>query len=429
LRLTINARTILWIIAAAAAVVFRRPVLLSASPLLIGLLLANLIEPAVALLEKRTRLSRAVAAGVVIALLVLVFGYVGTLVVTQIANELIELSRLLPAHQQAAMDLFNAFLAWSQGVFQGLPDEVQAYLQENVQNLSGRATELAGAVINRVLTTILGVPTAVLVLVFGILAAFFASKDLDLVHRTLLQVLPSRWRQTMADARDKILVDLGRFFKAYFVLFIISAVQAVIGLSLIDAKYWIVLSLLMAALDSIPIVGPGFILVPWAAWAFYTGAVTQAVILFALFVIMFVVRQALQPKLLGDSVGVHPLTMLVALWAGIVTVGVWGIIVGPVVVIVAKAAHNAGLFRFGGDPGTEANEPSGGADGHVGGDTGRADAPGRGPAQPDTGSRPRGETDSPADAAAGAVAAAEVPTSAAAGTVTKDGADGPPPAP
>src|SRR5690606_13366427 len=155
--------------------------------------------------------------------------------------------------------------------------------------------------------------------------------------------------QTVADARDKILLDLGRFFKAYGVLFLISAAQAAIGLSLINARYWLVLSVIMALLDSIPIVGPGFVLVPWAVYFLYVGLLKEAVILLALFVIMFVVRQVLQPKLLGDSVGVHPLMMLLALWAGLVTVGVWGFIVGPVVVIVAKAAYDAGLFRFGAD--------------------------------------------------------------------------------
>lgn len=349
MRFAIDLRTILWLVALVVAVVFRGPIFLSLLPFLLGLVLANFIEPIVTLFETRARMPRAIAAAVALAVLVIVVGYLGTWVATEMANELIELSRLLPTHQRTAMDIFNSVMAWGQNIFQELPDEVQTYLQDSVQNLARSATEWAGTIINRVLGTIAAVPTATLIIVIGIVATYFFAKDRDIVHPALLRILPLRMRQTVADARDKILVDLAGFFKAQLILFIISAVQAAIGLAFVETKYWIVLSLTMAFLDMIPIVGPGFILVPWAAYALYVGAVKQAVILLALFVIMFAVRQVLQPKLLGDSVGVHPLMMLLALWAGLVTVGVWGFIVGPVIVIVAKAVHNAGLFRTNGD--------------------------------------------------------------------------------
>lgn len=345
MRFAIDLRTIFWLIALVVVVVFRGPIFISLLPFLLGLVLATFIEPVVSLFEARTRMPRAIAAAVALGLLVIVVGYLGTWIATEMANELIELSRLLPTHQRTAMDIFNQVMAWGQNAFQELPDEVQTYLQESVQNLARSATEWAGTIINRVLGTIAGVPTATLIIVIGIVATYFFAKDRDVVNPALLRLLPLRMRQTAAEARDKILVDLGGFFKAQLILFIISAVQAAIGLSFVNTKYWIVLSLIMAFLDMIPIVGPGFILVPWAAYALYTGALQQAIILLALFVIMFAVRQVLQPKLLGDSVGVHPLMMLLALWAGLVTVGVWGFIVGPVVVIVAKAVHNAGLFK------------------------------------------------------------------------------------
>lgn len=344
LRFAIDLRTIIWLIVAAAVVVFRGPIFISLLPFLLGFVLANFIEPLVALFERRTRLPRAMAAAVGLGVLVLVLGYLGSWATSQIAHELIELSQLLPVHQRTAMEMFNSFLAWSQGIFQDLPEEMQTYVQDSVQDLARGATELAGAVINRVLTAMAAVPTITLVLVIGIVATYFFSKDRDVIQPALVNALPARMRETVATARDKILVDLGRFFKAYIILFFISATLGAVGLSFVDTKYWLVLSLTMAVLDSIPIVGPAFVLLPWAAVSLYMGAVRQAVILAVLCAVMFVVRQVLQPKLLGDSVGVHPLMMLLAIWGGLVTVGALGIIVGPVVVIIAKAIRNAGLF-------------------------------------------------------------------------------------
>lgn len=344
-RLAVDLRAILWLGALAALIVFRGPVFISLLPFVIGLVLANFIEPIVALFEQGARMPRGVAAALAVALLVVVLGYLGTWMVTEITHELIELSRLLPAHQRTAVELFNTFLARGQGIFQELPDDVQALLQETAQNMARSGTELATAAINRMLAAVANVPTVTLIVAIAIVAAFFFAKDRDVVHPALLKALPLRMREVVAEARDKILLDLARFFRAYAILFLISAGLAAVGLLFVDTKYWIVLSLTLAVLDSIPIVGPAFVLLPWAAYALYMGAVRQAVILVILCAVMFVVRQLLQPKLLGDSVGVHPLMMLLALWAGLVTVGFLGVFVGPAVVIAVKAAHNAGLLN------------------------------------------------------------------------------------
>jgi len=344
LRLAIDLRTLLWIGVLAALIVFRGPVFLSLLPFVIGLVLANLIEPIVGFFERWGRLPRGVAAALALALVVGVVGYAGTWLATELTRELIQLSRLLPAHQDAAVELFNTFLAWGQRMFQELPAEVQAYLQQAAQNVARSGTELAAAAVDRVLDAVAAVPTISLVLALAVVATFFFAKDRYVVHSVLVQALPARVREVAAEAQDKILRDLASFFRAYFILFLISAALAATGLLFAQTRYWIVLSVVLAILDSIPMVGPALVLLPWAGYALYMGAVGQAVVLAVTCAVMFVVRQVLQPKLLGDSVGVHPLLMLLALWAGLVTVGVWGVIVGPAAVIALKAAHKAGVF-------------------------------------------------------------------------------------
>ena len=118
------------------------------------------------------------------------------------------------------------------------------------------------------------------------------------------------------------------------------------GLFIIGTRYWVLLALVIGLLDSIPIIGPGIVFTPWIAVSAITGDLNRAVYLTVLYFLIFAVHQLAEPKIMGDSVGVHPLVMLLAIYGGIVFFGVWGIIAGPFLAIMVKAILDAGLMRL-----------------------------------------------------------------------------------
>lgn len=332
------------VIAIIVVIIFRGPIIAALLPFLLALVLAYLIEPIIDRLERRIRLPRAAATLITIGALVIVAGYVGLWILTNVYNELLELTMLLPAHQKTATELFNTLIARGQEIFQELPREVSSYLQEEMTNLSRKATELVGTITNRLLGAVAVLPVVAVVSTITIIATYFFAKDKEIVHNTLLRAAPLRLRPTVATARDKILVDLAGFFKAQLLLFLINTAIAALGLYFIQTNYWIVLSLTLGILDLVPVVGPGLVLIPWAIIGLLLGNVKLALQLITLLAVMFAVRQILQAKILGDSTGIHPVLMLVSLWVGIVMFGVWGFAVGPVLIIVGKAVWNAGIF-------------------------------------------------------------------------------------
>ena len=324
--------------------VFRGPIFISLLPFLLGLVLATFMSPRV-LVRSVARTARAIAAAVALGLLVIVVGYLGTWIATEMANELIELSRLLPTHQRTAMDIFNQVMAWGQNAFQELPDEVQTYLQDSVQNLARSATEWAGTIINRVLGTIAGVPTATLIIVIGIVATYFFAKDRDIVNPALLRLLPLRMRQTAAEARQD-LGRLGRLFQgtAHPLHHQRGASRHRIVIRQHEVLDRAVVDYGVSRHD--PHRGTGLHFGTMGGLRSLYGRPAASHHLVGV-VRHHVCRAASAAAEALGRLGraLHPLMMLLALWAGLVTVGVWGFIVGPVVVIVAKAVHNAGLFK------------------------------------------------------------------------------------
>ena len=129
-------------------------------------------------------------------------------------------------------------------------------------------------------------------------------------------------------------------------MLIISTVMAGVGLFLIGTRYWLLIAILIGILDNIPVVGPGIMFTPWVAVNVIMGSTDRAVYLTILYLVIFAVRQLSEPKIMGDSVGIHPLLMLMAIYGGIVFFGVWGIFVGPLIAILIRAATLSGLFKF-----------------------------------------------------------------------------------
>lgn len=91
-------------------------------------------------------------------------------------------------------------------------------------------------------------------------------------------------------------------------------------------------------------IGPGTIFVPWIIWEFATGSTRMGVSLLLVYATISIVRQVLEPKIVGDNIGLHPLVTLISLYVGLQLGGLVGMILGPVSVVIFMACYRAGIF-------------------------------------------------------------------------------------
>ena len=115
-----------------------------------------------------------------------------------------------------------------------------------------------------------------------------------------------------------------------------------IGLALLRVPYAFIFALLIALVDFLPLLGTGIILIPWAVVSLLLGEVRLGIGLLALYVFSSVVRQILEPKLIGGGLGLHPLLSLAAMYAGLKLFGVWGMVLAPLVAAGVKSVFHEG---------------------------------------------------------------------------------------
>lgn len=329
-------------------VVFRGYIIASILPFFIAFILAGLMEPGIRYLHEKIRLPRSAAVIAVFLIVLVAGGYSTTLVVAKILSELVDMSGQAGVYQatmvEIGTDLLNRITEATDEEL--LPPQIRNAISNAIETVSEQGEQFARSSIQSLLDTFVALPGLLVVIVITLIATFFIAKDRELISKGLFRMAPARWRGPLSTAQENIVVDMVGFLKAQFVLFLLTTVVAALGLYLIGSRYWMTLALLAGILDLIPVIGPGFLMFPWAGVSLLMGDTRLAVFLILIHAAIFLVRQLLQPKILGDSIGVHPLLMLVTIYAGIVCFGVQGLIVGPAIIIIIRGLLTSGLLRF-----------------------------------------------------------------------------------
>jgi len=216
--------------------------------------------------------------------------------------------------------------------------------------LSGGLSKVTSRLASLAADFIAALPKTVVGFVIGTVALFYLSLDYDRVRRGLAEHLPPGIRRWSSGVKKRMGNVFSGYVKAYFLLFLITYAELLLGLTFLRVRYAILVALIVAAVDVLPVLGVGTVLIPWSAVLFLSGDYYRAVGFLVLFGIIYAVRQVAESRLVGKCIGIHPLAALVAVYAGFRLFGLGGMILGPIAAYLVKWLLSGGK---------ETAEPSG----------------------------------------------------------------------
>ena len=303
-------------IAMAIGFIFFRFLLDFFTPFIIGLAIALLMEPLVRFLTLRGRFKRSLAAFVSLLILTLAGASIGRMGVSALYREAGEFLEQAPAYVTA------------------LQEWLAAYPFIPAAGLLTRLGEWLSTQSIRAVSYVPGVLIGILLILFS---AFFFSRDREIIFDFIVRWSPDWLTQYAEPIGIRLYRAAGGFLKCEFILFAMVATACIIGLWMLRSPYAMMLGLVTALFDSLPIVGSGLILWPWAGYLALTGQHAQAAGLLVLYGVITVIRNFIGPKILGDQIDMHPLAAVMAIFIGIKAFGAAGLLAGPAMVIAAQA--------------------------------------------------------------------------------------------
>lgn len=318
--------------------IYRSQLLQALTPFFLAVIIASMIEPLITFSQNKLRLGRTPAALISLLLGVCVLAYIITLVLINGVNQIWTLASQLPKNQQYLVNEISTFFTNLRNLYPALSEESMKVLESILSNVFSSLQGIISVVINRILAFTASLPNVFIVLLITFLATYFIAKDKKTITYSIIKRVPPKWRKDFSFAAGRAIREIIGFIKGQiFLSFITLALSALFMAFFIKSPYWMLLSIVLALLDAIPVMGPGLILMPWAIVALFTGHINVTWILVILYVLIIILRQTLQPKILGNYTGIHPLLMLFSIYAGLILFGIWGLFIGPILVIMIRA--------------------------------------------------------------------------------------------
>lgn len=212
-------------------------------------------------------------------------------------------------------------------------------------DLSALSASLSGA-----WDVVKGVPSNLLSVLITIISCVFVTADYDNIKSLILGMCTKPEREKLIKSKRTVMKGVSKLFKSYATLMLITFAEMFIGLTFMkligvyNGGYIAIISLVTSIVDIIPVLGTGTVLIPWALYNFIVGNIGFGIGLLVLYIVITVLRQVIEPKLVANQVGLPAIVTIMAMFIGTKLFGVLGVIILPLTVIIVKLMYDEGVI-------------------------------------------------------------------------------------
>ena len=344
---------VFYIIAAVLVAVFVPKLIIFFLPFVIGWIVAAIANPAIKFFEEKIKFKRKASSAIFIVLILAIIILALYGIIVFLINQGIGFISSIPNEWEAIRQSLNTFGDSLNKITANLPSElskpfrnfgnsIMGALGNFVSNLTSK--ENSSALISKISEGIGSVANVVVGIIMTVLSAYFFAVERNTVIEGCKKHLSEKVRNKVEAAIRGLKTAVGGYFKAQLWIELWVYVITVIGLLILRIDYAALIALGIAFLDFLPFFGAGLIMVPWAVVAFANNDIWIAVGLLITWGVGQLVRQLIQPKIVGDQVGVPPLPTLILLYLGYKWIGVFGMVIALPIAMIFIALYEEHVF-------------------------------------------------------------------------------------
>lgn len=318
-------------------------------PFIIGFIIAVVTRPAAKSLSRKSGMKTGLCSVLVVLTIVTLFILICVYGASRLALGLTDTVKLLPQLASQLVLLLNSVASKLSAMLKSAPNGANLGIDTSLNSISRKILELTtiedgtGKMIQN---TIKAMPGFLFNSTITVVAACFISADYPKVTGFLMRQLPQRYRETVFDLKAFFITTVAHIIKAYLKLMVITFVELALGLTILRVHHSIVIAAVISIVDVLPVLGTGTVMIPWSAVEFLLGNYYLGFGLAIVYGIITVVRNILEPKIVGGHIGLHPLVTLIAIVVGLKALGFLGMILFPIAILFLKHLRESGIIKL-----------------------------------------------------------------------------------
>lgn len=344
-------------------------------PIILAFLFAMILQKPKNFLTRKTPLKKGSAAVLCVFIGISLIALAVSLVGVRVAEEIKGFIDYMIIRLQDIDSLVTAVETAVYSFIGRLPDFVEGTLRESAaaiftevrEYLAGQNVEMPEQIgslgsafnlswitkpLSGVVSTASKVPSFLIAFLVSVITTCFMTADYEVITDFINAQLSEKKREDYKRAKTLLKSSLGKMGKAYILIMLVTFSEMLIGLSLLkllgifNSSYIVIISVVTAIIDVIPVLGTGTILIPWAVICLFMGNYPMAIGLGVLYAIITVIRQIVEPKLVAGQLGLPPFVTISAMYIGLKTMGVFGVFIAPMIIIMLKLLNDEGIIHL-----------------------------------------------------------------------------------
>ncbi|GGG83950.1 sporulation integral membrane protein YtvI [Paenibacillus radicis (ex Gao et al. 2016)] len=316
-----------------------------ATPIFFSFIIYMCIEPLAKRLNK-IGIKKSIASGISILLFSIValaaFSGLAYVIMDQ-TKDFIEYK--LPEYQRILENQIASNTGLLQGRIEALPQDWVVKITEYISSATEKLPKLIQTVFMSLYGYVTSFSTFLFNLIIGVVLAYFLSIEIKMWKKTANEKTPNTFKKAFFFLRENVFKGIAGYIKAQAKMISITFIVIFVSLLLLGVNNALMISVIAAIFDILPLLGVGTIFIPWIIYLFIVGQTSLAIWVSVLFLVVVLARQILEPKITGDTLGVSAFTMLAFMIISLKLFGIAGVILSPILIILIKALYDQGFFH------------------------------------------------------------------------------------
>jgi len=338
-------------IIAAIVVVLAKYLIPLLAPFVFALVVAGLLQRPIRFLDRmlpiRKRLCGLICAVLFFVVLVMVSYFGGGGIISGIESVLVDLPNFYSRTvEPMVMDIFNNLESLEVWGNMNMTDILSDMETQIMEALAGVAANVSGKAVAVVSGVAVSLPGLFIKLVLFIIGTVFISMDYDVLLGWCLNQMSDKARNIFFEVKEYIVGTLFVVIRSYILIMSITFVELSIALTIIKIDNSILIALCIAIFDILPVLGTGGVMIPWTVTNLVLGNFKLAAGLAITYVIVTIIRNIIEPKIVGGQIGLNPIVTITAMYAGLKIFGFIGFILGPITVLFLMHMNETGYIKL-----------------------------------------------------------------------------------
>lgn len=321
------------------------------APFLMAFVFAFILKKPINFLNRKCRINRTLAAILLVILFYAVIGVLFTLIGIRLFTSVQQLFFYIPQFyakdiEPSLMEVIDSLEKSLSRLDPSLVSTLEEITMNLVKSLGESISSLSMKVIGAVSNYASTLPGFLIRVLFTVISTFFLTIDYDKVMGFLLRQLKEKPRKLALEVKDYVINTLFKCIRSYALIMCITFIELSIGLTILRIDNAILIAFLISIFDILPVLGTGGIMIPWTILTAVQGDYTLALGLLCVYLVVTVIRNILEPKIVGSQVGLHPLVTLMSMFVGAQVLGVFGLFGFPITLSLIKNLNDKGTIHI-----------------------------------------------------------------------------------